>query len=203
MKSFCSFAKKGVYEYCQHDYMCLKKLRIKIISFGDSNSNAKSDYLNSKFFELPDEIENFENFLNGLEANLKWGDKRNALEALAMAMRSEWYVSSQESDRVRHCIVILTDGNFYSEIEMNNFLKYDCSTNMPGSYDELLERWGEKGGIMNPFSKRLLIIGPEESGSDFIDDFSSCLFAEAKCGAHLQDWTFYEFLKFIIYEITH
>lgn len=203
LKEFCSFIQNGMEEYCDGELTSLKKFRIKIISFGDSCANEKNDYLNSKFFEMPKDLKSLIHFFDKIESNLRWGDKRNGLEALATAMQSDWCVSKEKFDRVRHCVVILTDGKLYPEIDVSCCLKYGYSTNIPSSYNELLEWWDGKGSIMNPLTARLVLISPEESWRNLIEDFCSCDYAIANCDGHLDDWTFNEFLRFIRYPIIH
>ena len=65
------------------------QLRIKVISFRDYGCDDEP-MVESQFFTLPDQNEEFKNFVNGIEAKGGGDGSANALEAIALALKSDW-----------------------------------------------------------------------------------------------------------------
>ena len=80
-------------------------LRIKVIVFRDYMCDSEP-MVESSFFILPDQNAAFKSFVNNIEA-CGGGDKpENALEAIALALKSNWTTAG--SNR-RHAILVFTD----------------------------------------------------------------------------------------------
>ena len=77
-------------------------LRIKVIWFRDFYYDGDKAYGESKFFELDDESQDFKDFVSGIQAAGGGDDPECGLEALSMAMRSDF---TQEGTKRRHIIV--------------------------------------------------------------------------------------------------
>lgn len=84
----------------------IMNLRIKVIWFRDFYYDGNFAYDESKFFELPEEKQDFQDFVNGINEAGGGDDPESGLEALTMAMRSDFV---QEGERRRHIIVLFTD----------------------------------------------------------------------------------------------
>ena len=83
----------------------LEQLRIKVIAFRDYKYD-EVPMVESAFFTLPEERDAFESCLNGIEAKGGGGGAENALEALALALRSDWTTGGY---RRRHIVLLFTD----------------------------------------------------------------------------------------------
>lgn len=83
----------------------LEQLRIKVIAFRDYKYDEEP-MVESAFFTLPEERDAFESCLNGIEAKGGAGGAENALEALALALRSDWTTGGY---RRRHIVLLFTD----------------------------------------------------------------------------------------------
>lgn len=96
------------------------QLRIKVISFRDYGVDAEP-MVESPFFTLPDQNDQFRSSVNSIEA-IGGGDAaENALEAIALALKSEW--TSGGSKR-RHAILVFTDAPALSLGERSGSPKY-------------------------------------------------------------------------------
>lgn len=83
----------------------VSELRIKVIVFRDYMCDSEP-MVESEFFVLPDQNKAFRNFVEGIEA-LGGGDgPENALEAIALAIKSKWTTSAAKR---RHVILVFTD----------------------------------------------------------------------------------------------
>ena len=82
-----------------------EKVRIKVIVFRDYGSDEKPMEV-SEFFTIPDQETEFNAFVQGIEA-VGGGDlPENALEAIALAVKSDWTTGGS---RRRHAILVFTD----------------------------------------------------------------------------------------------
>jgi len=80
-------------------------LRVKVIVFRDYGCDAEP-MKESEFFTLPDQNEQFRAFVNGITA-MGGGDiPENALEALALALKSNWTTGGSKR---RHAVLVFSD----------------------------------------------------------------------------------------------
>lgn len=131
----------------------IKNLRIKVIWFRDFYYDGKYAYGESKFFELPEEKEDFHDFVTEINEAGGGDDPESALEALTLAMRSDFV---QEGERKRHIIVLFTDAEAHAFEDYDRLVeeaaKKGCKPemypeNMPKSLAELYNAW--QGNAMN------------------------------------------------------
>ncbi|MCR4655262.1 MAG: VWA domain-containing protein [Lachnospiraceae bacterium] len=83
----------------------VEQLRIKVIAFRDyiADSEPMSE---SGFFVLPDQTESFESFVSSIEASGGGDTAENALEAIALALKSDWTTGGSKR---RHAILVFSD----------------------------------------------------------------------------------------------
>lgn len=81
------------------------QVRVKVIAFRDYGCDAEP-MRESDFFTLPDQNGEFEAFVNGIEATGGGDGPENALEAIALALKSNWTTGG---DKRRHVVLVLTD----------------------------------------------------------------------------------------------
>ena len=83
------------------------KLRIKVIAFRDfGKTDAPAIESSERFFTLPDENEAFKEFVDRIEAKGGGDIPENALEAISLALRSDW---TTDGEKRRHVILVFTD----------------------------------------------------------------------------------------------
>ena len=83
----------------------VSKVRSKVIVFRDYGCDDEP-MVESKFFTLPDENDAFRNLVTSIEAKGGGGGSENALEAIALALKSDWTTGGR---RRRHVILVLSD----------------------------------------------------------------------------------------------
>ncbi len=111
-------------------------LRCKVIAF----RNYKYDndpMVESPFYTIPEQKQGFESFLNCIEARGGDGGAENALEAIALALKSNWTTGGF---RQRHIIVLFTDAPAVPLGDNVDCVNY--SKDMPEDLSEL-SRWWE------------------------------------------------------------
>jgi hypothetical protein len=148
----------------------VKRLRIKVIGFRDAYCDGQKSFEVSRFFNLPAETEHFYAFVNGLCAKGGGDIPENALEALALAMRSDWCQTLDPNIRRRHIIVLFTDAPAHKLEKSREGIDQNYPANIPKDYKELINWWGQQksadGKIeltFNNLTKRMGIFAPEEA----------------------------------------
>ena len=167
MKPFMSEVKAKVLSfYCEFvekmeemEYS-VDQLRIKVIAFRDYGCDSEP-MVESRFFVLDDEVEELYSFVDKIEAKGGRAGGQNALEALALAMKSDWVTDT----RRRHAIILWTDGDALELGVRRNRPLYPFD--MPRTLEELKNEWDEK---MDRSGKRLILFAPDVwPWSDMID----------------------------------
>ncbi len=139
------------------------KVRVKVIAFRDYAVDSEP-MLVSKFFTLPEENEQFKNFVEGIEA-IGGGDlPENGLEALALALKSDW---TKDGDIRRHIVIMYTDAEA-KPLGVDNPTLENGET-LPKSFGELQELWEGQSSIMERRAKRILLFAPDvEPWNNFV-----------------------------------
>ncbi|MBQ2793513.1 MAG: VWA domain-containing protein [Clostridia bacterium] len=159
-----------------HNFHKVAALRVRFILFKDYSFD-KEPMLESRFFTLDDELDEALAFLDGRYPSGGGDLHENALEALALAMKSDWV----EKELSRHIIILATDAPAKPLGEPTDCAGYP--ENMPKSFDELHKIWENE---MKRKAKRLFVFAPE---------------AEPWC--NLVDWTntFHTVVKDNLYDV--
>lgn len=135
-------------------------LRVKIIVFRDYACDSKP-MVETKFFELPTENEVFAEFINTIEAKGGGDPPENALEAIALALKSDW---TAMKGRNRHVIMAFTDAPAHPFGKRKDCANYP--EGMPKSLDELRAWWeGTDENFVSayqPKAGRLIVFAPNE-----------------------------------------
>ncbi len=144
------------------------KIRVKVIGFRDFEADGDKALVESKFFEVSDEFlgedKEFEAFVKGLGADGGGDIPENSLEALALALKSDW---TKEGDKRRHIVVMFTDASAHKLEDADTSNPY-YPADMPSTFDELAELWEDHADLqssstkgMQKASKRMIIFAPE------------------------------------------
>jgi hypothetical protein len=136
----------------------VSSVRVQVIVFRDLECDMEA-MIKSEFFELPEDDDLFERFLNNIQP-LGGGDyKESGLEALYEAMTTDWIARSTND---RQVILLFTDSDAIGFTEKRNRPGY------PNTFDEgqFLSAWMCKLGNRNKLSercKRLVMFAPAKS----------------------------------------
>jgi hypothetical protein len=131
-------------------------LRIRVISFRDFGSDGKAALVQSKFFNVPVERDGFSSFVSGIQAHGGGDEPESALEALAVAMDSDWVHSG---DKRRHVVVLWTDASAHRLEDAVGQENQSYPVGIPRSFGDLTALW--EGQQMDQAAKRLLIYAPD------------------------------------------
>ena len=131
----------------------VENFRIKIIAFRDYNSDGKDAMAESKFFNIPEQEKEYKKYVSGLDAHGGGDDPEHGLEAIALAINSEWL--ELQDEKHSHVIMVWTD---VSAHELTGKTSRNYPENMPKNIEELKMLWDEK---LNSSSKRLLLFAPK------------------------------------------
>jgi hypothetical protein len=139
----------------------IAQLRVKVIAFRDFGDNASDAILESPFYTLPEESGAFEVFVKPLRAGGGGDAPESGLEALALAVVSDW---ERSMDRRRHIIVLWTDAPAHPIGTHAAVAGHSYPRNIPTTNDELFEAWGYDGSqtaAMEFAAKRLILFTPD------------------------------------------
>ena len=173
-----------IVDMCEKTNRIIKQLRVKVIAFRDYYCDGPHAMEESKFFTFPEHKTEFYHFVESLEAKGGGVGPKSALEAMGLAMRSDWVkVSDPWFERARHIVFVFTNASAHPlEKSLNDATEYYPS-DMLKSYSELYYAWHPTGypldnSYINPYdmdmrAKRLVMFAPEdvypwrEIGEDF------------------------------------
>lgn len=104
-ESALSFQDK-LYDFMDEAKRSINNLRIKVVWFRDFYYDGNYAYDESKFFELPEEKEEFRDFVNGIHEAGGGDDPESGLEALTMAMRSDFVQEGAKNVILLFCLLM-------------------------------------------------------------------------------------------------
>lgn len=144
----------------------ISALRIKVIVFRDYYVDDRYAMQESRFFVLPEEAEDFHRFVSEIKAGGGGDEPESSLEALALAMRSDFVT---EGDKRRHVIVLFTDASAHRLEQSENGVPENYPKDMFRSLGELYRVWGSGQDNlagraprkMDREAKRLVLFAPK------------------------------------------
>jgi len=165
----------------------INQLRIKIISFRDYLADGENAMLNTDFFILPDQAQEFADVVNSIEADGGGDDPEDGLEALGYAIRSKW---TDQGTKRRQVIVVWSD-------DATHDLGYGAAapnypSKMAKDFNELTAWWGDReSGYMDYSAKRLILYTPDLPAWNIISStWENVLHFPSKAGEGLTDVTY-------------
>lgn len=222
MTTLIETIEKGVHTFYENiikaldqRHRALQKLRVKVIWFRDFYFDGQYAYGESQFFELPEENEEFRKFVASIRAAGGGDDPESALEALTLAMRSDF---TQAGDRRRHIIVLFTDQSAHAFEDYDQLVEkasaWGCKPvtypiNMPKSLVQLYDEWNgyglDNGSLptkLDKQGKRLLLVTPdaypwEDMEMDLEQVLRMCMLRGDSCEDFSWD-NFWELLNLIL-----
>lgn len=149
------------YSAIEDEYMKeVAQLRVKVITFRDYGCDDEP-MTESQFFTLPDQNEAFSAFVSRLEAKCGGDEPENALEAIALALKSDW---TTDGIKRRHIIAVLSDAPAHPLGKRADSPNYP--ENIPNNIAELLNWWEGTDqsfeGTYQPKAGRLIAFVPNE-----------------------------------------
>ena len=208
MGQFIEQVKSNALKFCEQLEAKMKEktkklyqLRAKVIVFRDYwADSADLAMQSSKFFNLRtqssefanfvSEISEFANFVSGITATGGGDEPKNGLEALALALQSDWE-KSRNFEKQRRFVVVYTDASAHSLEKGSKPSHYP--KNIPTTFDELTDYWHD----MPTKSKRLLLFAPDASPWVVMDSWENTMYFRSKAGEGLTEFEMDEILNVI------
>lgn len=178
----------------------ISELRIRVIGFRDFYADKANAIQDSGFFNIPDHESEFKSFVNGLHPEGGGDEPENGLEALAMAINSDW---TKDGDRRRHVVVVWSDASTHP-VGLDRCKNEFYPQNMPVDFDELTNWWDDEQGEgkMQKSAKRLVLFAPDASAWTEIGiNWNNTIHHPAKAGAGLEDVDYETILSTIVNSI--
>lgn len=171
----------------------VKQMRTKVIAFRDFYCDGSCSLIESEFFKLPEQNSSFKSFVNSLQAKGGGDDPENALEALALAMRTDWVkINDLSTQRARHVIVLFTDDAAHRFEQSREGTDQYYPKNMLRSYEEFIRAWqgqsalGDNRNIyaMDKRAKRLVVFAPDDlyPWNEMSEDLENAVFLPMEKG---------------------
>lgn len=161
------------------------ELRIKVIVFRDFICDSEP-MVESDFFSLPNDNAKFRDFVMKIEACGGGDTPENALEAIALAIKSKWTLSGS---RRRHAILVFTDAPALELGERKDMLGYPQG--MPRNIAELGAWWEGTDqyfkGNYQPKAGRLVAFVPKEKPWNDLQSWNRFWPAFSQAGTGLSD----------------
>jgi hypothetical protein len=143
----------------RHKDKYVSRLRLRVIAYRDYYDNASDAMFETPFFELPDEADRFTVYVSGLFADGGGDEPESGLEALALALESDW---ERGLDRRRHVVVLFTDASAHPLESSHSHLVPGYPSTIPTTFDGLTDLWDDpQGKVMEYAAKRLLLYAPD------------------------------------------
>lgn len=134
-------------------------LRLRVVAYRDYYADPRDALTQTPFFSLPSEGHQFDAFVRGLHPSGGWDEPESGLEALAVAMQSEW---QRGLDRRRHVVVVFTDASAHPLEAAQGQAIPGYPPYIPRSLDALTDAWDDPRQAAMEFSaKRLLLYAPD------------------------------------------
>ena len=167
-------------EAMQKNGKLIKNMRVRIIAFRDFY-DRNEEIFKTDFFKLPEQQTDYAKNVDKLSASGGGDQPETALEALAIAFKSEWF---KTSDYKRQIVVLWTDEAAHP-LEKNKDSK-------PSKYPENMpENFTELGNIWNSISTtaRLVIFAPEKKypWQETEKQWENVTFYPSKAGSGLRE----------------
>jgi len=160
------------------------QLRVRVVAYRDFEVDGADAIRESVFYNLPQDQDQFSNFVKGLSANGGGDEPESGLHALALAINSDWWAGS---DKRRHVIVVWTDAS--CKPLDGSSIPSDLESRIPKSFDALTDLWAAtQSGPRTMNSQRLIIFAPDAHGwSDIGSNWDNTVHHPSRAGAGLSD----------------
>ncbi len=173
----------------------VETLRLKVIAFRDFYADGSEALSESPFFTLPDQQSDFQSFVSGLEPKGGGDEPENGLEALALAMRSEW---NKSGDRRREIIVVYTDASAH-QLDKESSKPSAYPTGIPSNLNGLADWWNGQDAYVSQTAQRLIIYAPDSyPWSDISNEWDNSIHYPSQAGMGLKELDYETILSAIV-----
>lgn len=137
----------------------ISKLRVRVVAFRDFYDFPDDALTETPFYEIPEQNQEFGRFISCLTPDGGGDEPESGLEALAVAMASQW---EHGMDRRRHVIVLCTDASSHPLERSHDYSVPKYPNAIPRSLDDLSDAWCDPDStMMDHAAKRLILYAPD------------------------------------------
>lgn len=159
-------------------------LRVRLVGFRDFFVDGADSIYETDFFELPAQASAFAEAVREMRATGGGDEPESGLEALAIAMRSDW---TREGTRQRQVIAVWTDASTHPIEKAAAAKPENLPAGLPSTFDELTDDWHGQT-YMSRTGQRLLLFAPDAAAwSDISADWENTIHFQSKGGQGLDD----------------
>ena len=170
-------------------------LRIKVIAFRDFYADGSEALVESDFFTLPGDQSNFQSFVNSLEPKGGGDEPENGLEALALAIKSDW---NKSGDKRREIVVMYTDASAHPLDKTSDKPSF-YPQGIPSNFNELTDIWSGQDTYVSQTAQRLIIYAPDcKPWSDISNEWENSIHYASRAGEGLQELDYETILSAIV-----
>ena len=165
----------------------IHELRIRVVAFRDLESDSDALEVSEFFMVEPStDSANFESFVSRLGASGGGDEPESGLEALAIAMGSDW---TDKGDRQRHLIVMFTDASAHKLEDRIGAIPSQYSDVVPADINGLTDNWdGGQATKLKKTARRLIIFGPDAyPWNEISDAWGQTVYLPSQAGKGLED----------------
>jgi hypothetical protein len=165
----------------------VSKMRIRVLAFGDIMHDGNTWLRESPFFAIPAEADAFRSFLAKVTPEGGGDEPESGLEALALAIQSQW---TSDGHRRRHVVVVWTDATAHALDRRTGF------DELPHNLDELKELWDSQ--VINQASRRLVVFAPDASPwADIFSHFDDAVLFASVAGEGMKEHEYEQILDML------
>ena len=169
-------------------------MRIKVIVFRDYKSDGQNSMVESPFFELPDEDAEFSEYLDGIRASGGCNEDANGLEALYLAMKSDFTTGPKD----RQLIVLFADTSAIPLLRRGNYPGYPKDMVNDNGLLETWECMQSRPSKLRERNRRLVIFAPKGSNyEELVQKYKRSVFTPVQMHRGLDDINFDDIIKII------
>lgn len=177
----------------------VEALRIKVIAYRDFYADGSAALQTTDFIDIKSDVGKFNSFIHSLYPDGGGDEPENGLEALALAMRSDWV---KEGDRQRHIIVVWSDASTHPLEKSTGGKGEYYPAGMPGNFNELTDWWDGQSYMSNRSAKRLIVFAPDSNAwTDIATHWDNTVHYPSRAGDGLAEVDYKTILSAIVNSI--
>lgn len=177
----------------------VEELRIKVIAYRDFYADGDDAIETTEFIDIKNNAETFNSFIHSLRPDGGGDEPENGLEALALAMKSDWV---KGGDRQRHIIVVWSDASTHPLEKGAGSSQENYPKGMPKDFNELTDWWDGQSYMSNRSAKRLIVFAPDSNAwTDIATHWDNTVHYPSRAGEGLAEVDYQTILSAIVNSI--
>jgi hypothetical protein len=181
---------------CEKQGKHVDVFRVRVLAYRDYYDTKAPAMSTSDFFTLPTQQNEFKAFVNTISADGGGDEPENGLEAVALALQSNWTTGGNKR---RHVVVVWTDATAHPLEKSGKPTNYP--SNMPADFHVLTDSWTNEQ-IRSRSAKRLVLFAPDATPwTEISTHWDNVAHMPTKAGEGMADEEFNTILDLIVRSI--